>query len=165
VLAVTALLVAAAFLVFSPRKAISDKSEESVQMDAAPSVINTEGNLKDLNLSPPIVGGIQVRSIGETVESVGERGIGSSNLVVLAEESQDIVTFKTRGISWVEVTDARGVVQLRKSLAAGERVATSGVLPLSVVIGKADLTDVMVRGKPFLIDELAKDNVARFEVK
>jgi cytoskeleton protein RodZ len=99
------------------------------------------------------------------VGSVGERGIGSSNLVVLAEESQDIVTFKTRGISWVEVTDARGVVQLRKSLVAGERVATSGVLPLSVVIGKADLTDVMVRGKPFLIDELAKDNVARFEVK
>lgn len=165
VLAVTALLAAAAFLVFSPRKAISDKSEESVQIDAAPSVINTEGNLKDLNLSPPIVGGTQVGSIGETVESVGERGIGSSNLVVLAEESQDIVTFKTRGISWVEVTDARGVVQLRKSLAAGERVATSGVLPLSVVIGKADLTDVMVRGKPFLIDELAKDNVARFEVK
>jgi cytoskeleton protein RodZ len=165
VLAVAALLFAAAFLVFSPRKAISDKPDDVVQIDAAPLVKNTDGNLKDSTLPPPIVSGVQLESIGGTAESIGGRGIGSSNLVVFAEEPQDIVAFKTRGISWVEVTDARGVIQLRKSLTAGERVATSGVLPLSVVIGKADLTDVMVRGKPFLIDEFARDNVARFEVK
>jgi cytoskeleton protein RodZ len=99
------------------------------------------------------------------MESVKESSVGSSIPTIVTDESKDIVTFKTRGVSWVEVTDAKGVVQLRKSLAAGELVATSGALPLAVVVGKADLTDVMVRGKPFPIDELAKDNVARFEVK
>ena len=65
----------------------------------------------------------------------------------------------------MEVTDAKGVVQLRKTLVSGERVATSGVLPLSVVVGRADVTQVEVRGKEFALDAITKDNVARFEVK
>lgn len=165
VLAVTALLFAAALLVFTPKKIVAEKPEEAVQTEAVPLVINTEGNLKDLNLLPSTVSAVQVRPNGENMESVKESSVGSSIPTIVTDESKDIVTFKTRGVSWVEVTDAKGMVQLRKSLAAGELVATSGALPLAVVVGKADLTDVMVRGKPFPIDELAKDNVARFEVK
>jgi cytoskeleton protein RodZ len=76
-----------------------------------------------------------------------------------------VVGFKVRGPSWVEVTDAKGTVQLRKTMAAGEFVSASGALPLSVVVGRADVTDVEVRGKAFSLAGLAKDNVARFEVK
>jgi cytoskeleton protein RodZ len=76
-----------------------------------------------------------------------------------------LLAFRARGTSWVEVTDAKGVVQLRKTLVSGERVATSGALPLSVVVGRADATLVEVRGKEFSLDAIAKDNVARFEVK
>jgi len=76
-----------------------------------------------------------------------------------------IVVFRTQGESWVEVTDAKGVVALRKTLAPGEVVGASGALPLAVVIGRADATRVEVRGRPFDLGGVAKDNVARFEVK
>jgi len=76
-----------------------------------------------------------------------------------------VLAFKARGTSWVEVTDAQGVVQLRRTLVTGETVGVSGALPLSVVVGRADVTDVMVRGKPFSLETVARENVARFEVK
>ncbi len=76
-----------------------------------------------------------------------------------------LVTFKARQESWVEVTDARGTVALRKTLAPGEVVGASGAVPLSVVVGKADSTQVQVRGKPLDLAPLSRDNVARFEVK
>ncbi|MBC7376376.1 MAG: DUF4115 domain-containing protein [Burkholderiaceae bacterium] len=76
-----------------------------------------------------------------------------------------IVVFTAKVQSWVEVTDARGAVPLRKIIAPGEAVAASGALPLSVIVGKADSTLVQVRGKPLDLAPLSRDNVARFEVK
>lgn len=76
-----------------------------------------------------------------------------------------VLAFKAHGTSWVEVTDAQGVVQLRRTLMAGETVGVSGALPLSVVVGRVDATEVMVRGKPFSLETVARENVARFEVK
>lgn len=76
-----------------------------------------------------------------------------------------IVVFKTVGESWVEVTDAKGVIAVRKTLTPGEVVGASGALPLAVVIGRANATKVEVRGRPFDLNAVAKDNVARFEVK
>jgi cytoskeleton protein RodZ len=75
------------------------------------------------------------------------------------------VIFKAKAPSWVEVTDAKGVVAVRKVLAAGEAAGASGDLPLRVTIGKVDSTEVQVRGKPFDLRLVSRDNVARFEVK
>jgi cytoskeleton protein RodZ len=47
----------------------------------------------------------------------------------------------------------------------GDSAGTSGALPLSVVVGRADVTQVEIKGKPFNLAAIAKDNVARFEVK
>jgi len=80
-------------------------------------------------------------------------------------ELTDMVTFRAKGGSWVEVTDAKGAVVLRRTLAAGELVGASGVLPLAVVVGRADATQVEVRGQALDLTALAKNNVARFEVK
>jgi cytoskeleton protein RodZ len=76
-----------------------------------------------------------------------------------------ILVLRFKGDSWVEVMDAKGVVQVRRILLAGETVAASGTLPLAVVIGRADVTEAEVRGKPFSLAGVSKDNVARFEVK
>jgi cytoskeleton protein RodZ len=89
----------------------------------------------------------------------------SEQAVKVKVSSTGIIVFKTRGSSWVEVTDARGIVQISRMIDVGEVVGVSGPLPLSVVVGRADVTDVQVRGKPFALDELAKGNVAHFEVK
>ena len=76
-----------------------------------------------------------------------------------------IIVFRAKSESWVEVTDAKKVVVLRRTLAAGEAIGASGTLPLSAVVGRADATLVQVRGQPFDLDAVSKDNVARFEVK
>jgi cytoskeleton protein RodZ len=77
----------------------------------------------------------------------------------------DILMFSARKQSWVEVTDAKGRVVLRRTLAAGETASASGALPLSAVVGRADETQVQLRGKAFDLSAHAHDNVARFEVK
>ena len=43
--------------------------------------------------------------------------------------------------------------------------AVKDFTPLSIVVGRVDATDVEVRGQPFSLVSVAKDNVARFEVK
>ena len=79
--------------------------------------------------------------------------------------STGIIVFTTRGESWVEVTDAKGAIQISRMIGVGDVVGVSGALPLSVVVGRADVTDVQVRGKPFSLDTVTKGNVAHFEVK
>lgn len=79
--------------------------------------------------------------------------------------STGVVVFKTREASWIEVTDARGAIQLSRMVEPGEPVGASGPLPLNVTIGRADVTEVSVRGKPFPLDEVTRGGVARFEVK
>ncbi|MGQ2981241.1 MAG: RodZ domain-containing protein [Polaromonas sp.] len=50
-------------------------------------------------------------------------------------------------------------------MAAGEAAGASGALPLAAVVGRVDATQVQVRGRPFDLGPVSKDNVARFEVK
>jgi cytoskeleton protein RodZ len=76
-----------------------------------------------------------------------------------------IIVFRTSSPSWVEVTDAKGVVAVRRMLGAGDVAGASGALPLQVVIGRVDATQVQVRGKPFDLRSVSRENVARFEVK
>lgn len=79
--------------------------------------------------------------------------------------STKVVLFKAKAPSWLEVTDGNGIVQIRRTLSAGESVWATGVLPLSIVIGRAEAVEVEVRGKAFGLANIAKENVARFEVK
>ncbi len=79
--------------------------------------------------------------------------------------STGIVVFSAKSESWVEVTDSKGQVVLRRILNAGEVVGATGALPLAAIVGRADATAVQVRGKVFDLSAVAKDNVARFEVK
>lgn len=76
-----------------------------------------------------------------------------------------IVVFSAKGATWVEVTDSTGQVVMRRTLSAGEVAGVSGALPLAAVVGRADATQVQIRGKAFDLSVFAKDNVARFEVK
>lgn len=89
-------------------------------------------------------------------------GLATSAETALAD---GIVVFKATGESWVEVYDALGKLSLRRTLQAGESVGAVGTLPLRVTVGRADQTEILVRGKPFEGSVKVRDNVARFEVK
>lgn len=75
------------------------------------------------------------------------------------------LTLRARAESWVQVRDGAGALALQRKLSAGETVAVSGPLPMAVVVGRADATDVFVRGKAFDLVPVSRENVARFEVK
>jgi cytoskeleton protein RodZ len=94
-------------------------------------------------------------------------GVAAPTLVVTPKppSDTDVIVFTAKGQSWVEATDAKGQVVLRRVLNAGEIAGAAGVLPLKVVVGSANETQVQVRGKAFDLNAVAKDNVARFEVK
>ena len=87
------------------------------------------------------------------------------NASTVSVEAVGLVVFRARGASWVEVIDATASVKLRKTLAHGDVVSASGVAPLSVVVGRADVVDVQWRDKPVDLTPVIKENVARFEVK
>jgi cytoskeleton protein RodZ len=89
----------------------------------------------------------------------------ASTIVAGAGSTTGILLLKASGASWVEVTDAKGVVQLRKTMSQGEVQGVSGVLPMAVVLGRAGLVAVRIRDVPFDVGAVTKDNVARFEVK
>lgn len=83
----------------------------------------------------------------------------------MASGPADLMVFSATGPSWIEVTDAKGQVPLRRTLEKGEQVAITGPPPLAVVIGNVDHTRMMLRGKRYDLGVHARDNVARFEVK
>ncbi|KQP43433.1 RodZ domain-containing protein [Pseudorhodoferax sp. Leaf274] len=76
-----------------------------------------------------------------------------------------LLQFIARSETWVQVTDATGATPLRRSLVAGETVTATGTPPLAVVIGRIDAVEVQVRGETRDLRAIAKNNVARFEVK
>ncbi|HEX2547534.1 MAG TPA: helix-turn-helix domain-containing protein [Ramlibacter sp.] len=82
-----------------------------------------------------------------------------------APGARGVVVFRTRGPSWVQVTDATGTTVLRKLMEPGESAGVNGALPLTVTVGSAENTEVQVRGKPYNLAPVSRDNVARFEVK
>ena len=84
---------------------------------------------------------------------------------VVPVASTPVVLFNATGASWVQVTDAKGAVVLNRTLKAGDTAEVSGVLPLAAVVGRADVTQVQVRGQAFDLGAVSKNNVARFEVK
>lgn len=83
----------------------------------------------------------------------------------ISSASTDVLVFRARSESWIQVRDTTGVTTLQRILATGETVAAPGKPPFTVVVGKADVTDVYVRGQALDLVSMSKDNVARFEVK
>jgi len=107
--------------------------------------------------------------------SVGDSTPGASAPALVASANTDLdaapvgqpalLEMTASGVSWVEVFDATGKSKLRKLTAKGDVLRVSGQLPLSVVVGRADQIAVAVRGQVLDLMPMAKDNVARFEVK
>ena len=79
--------------------------------------------------------------------------------------ADDLLGIAVSGETWVSVRDASGKALVARVMTAGQVVRVGGELPLTVIIGRKDATDVSVRGKPFDIRAFGgASNVARFTV-
>ena len=82
-----------------------------------------------------------------------------------AAAAEAVLVIRARAQTWVQVRNAAGQVVLQKELAAGDSYAAEGSPPWSVVIGRVDAADAIVRGQPMDLKAIARNNIARFEVK
>lgn len=191
-LAVFALLLGALVLILLPSTPSDDKVAASGAPDSgsgAPAVIPaatvsqtvetvqpapptvpaapTAATTPPLGITPPATAASGSVIAADAVKVASAPGVSAAAVVAAgpAAAASGIIQFRASGPSWVEVTDAKGVIAMRKLLGAGETAVTSGALPLQVTIGRVDHTEVQVRGKPFDLKPVSKDNVARFDVK
>ncbi|WP_375576949.1 helix-turn-helix domain-containing protein [Paracidovorax oryzae] len=185
--AVAFLLVAAVALVFVPREwfdrlqgapsvATSEPSgaQETAQAGGAPSA-SPAGTVSEpvLLRQETLVGGAPLPPAPVASSAVAASSAPAAAPVVAAaasapasaEAAQSALVIRARGDSWVQVRAATGGTVLQKLVRAGETVAVPGSPPWSVVVGKADATEVLVRGQPMDLAPVARENVARFEVK
>jgi cytoskeleton protein RodZ len=76
-----------------------------------------------------------------------------------------VMSIRATSESWVEVSQASGTVLLRRLLREGEVVNFSSPPPYAVLLGRAEAAEVTVRGQRFDTSAIARNSVARFEVK
>jgi cytoskeleton protein RodZ len=192
-LAVFALLLGALVLILLPTVQQEDRAgEPATNATAGPAAEGAAVTATESAATPALAGptssplatsGVMTASLATPATGPGPAGSpsapaaapppaeASGALAPLAEApaaavpASGIVLFRAKSPSWVEVTDAKGMVAVRKILAAGEAAAASGAVPLQVTVGRVDVTEVQVRGKPFDLRPVTKDNVARFQVK
>ena len=148
-----------------PDKASSAAAAQKRPPSAEPAPGRTPPAMSDTAAVSQPAAGMVLRP-ASTVVAPGAVSAASPNPPVADAAAQaGIVVFRTRASSWVQVTDARGNSVLRRLMEPGESAAANGSLPLTVTIGSAEATEVQVRGKPFNLGPVSRDNVARFEVK
>lgn len=167
VMVVLVLLVAALVVVFFPESPSSSRADAA--SDKFPPASAEVANLPaDKNVAPsePVVVAkpISTASAAVVPAEVAKAAV-VTNPPVASPTGPVVVRFTASSSAWVRVSDSKGAVQFEKTLAAGETGGASGELPLSVVVGNVGATTVEVRGQPFALDAIAKNNVARFEVK
>ena len=187
--AVGLLLIGAALMMFLPRGLDADLSALLKQPETTTKIpmptgdvaqeisvaVGAEQRVPSAAPAPAAAAGVGVEL--PAGESIKPAGIASHPIVLpsveasapssapAADAPSGVLAFKARSESWIQVRDAAGALVLQRNLAPNELVSVSGVLPLAVVIGRADATEVFVRGKPYDIGPVSRENVARFEVK
>lgn len=165
-LAILALILGLAAMVVLPLRPHADPPvSQSPQADAAaPAVAGTSVPIVPLTATPAPDAAV-VTAVPTLVPASAPSELAAKTVVAGSDARTGVLVLQARGTSWVEVTDAKGVVQVRKIMNQGDVQGISGPLPLAVVLGRAAVVDVLVRGTPLDIQAATKDKVARFEVK
>ena len=153
---------------FLPKEEVSEPvaQEEVVVPVNAPAPIEQESSPTMTAVASDVMSAAPQESASGSVAVQAAQAVSAPAVVVpVASGVPQHVMFHAKASSWVEVRDAKGATLLRRNLADGEDVGLSGALPLSVVVGRADSTLVEVKGQPFSLSGIARNNVARFEVQ
>lgn len=84
---------------------------------------------------------------------------------VVSASAEPEWVFSASGDSWLEVRNAQKAVVWSGVVKAGETTRIQSPLPVSVVVGRAQVVTVTLRGQPFDLKPHTQVTVARFEVK
>lgn len=156
------------------------QSEEQETVEAAPASVEPE--LMFAPQAPGVVVSVQETTVAEQPAAAAQEpapapaeteaaaaAVPSADAAQPAEAQAGAgprLRFAASGDSWVQVRDAQDKVVMEKMMKAGDvldQAAPSG--PLKVVVGNAGATTLEVDGAALNLQESARNNVARFEVK
>ena len=182
VLAAIALMLGALVLVFLPDMATVSEPEASAPLgdaapspsiapvfsepvqgatpDTAPQEQPAEAGGTGVALAPALISGLPTAS-----PSVAAQTTPSATATAEAADASKLLMIRATGDSWVEVTNGTGVVVIQRMLKSGDVVDFSAAPPYTVVVGRVDNAEVVVRGRAFDATSFARNGVARFEVK
>lgn len=156
---VVLLLLAAATLYFYPGVwVLWGKSDAS---SVAPTAVAESGVLQPI-LSA--AGGAD-SNVSHAVESASLDASVRQHVVEAPTTEANLLALTATVDSWVEVIDSLKRVRFQRVLKQGEEIVFTEGAPFAVVVGNASGAKVMVRGASFDLASVAKNNVARFEVK
>jgi cytoskeleton protein RodZ len=147
----------------APSPSIAPVFSEPVQgatPDTAPQEQPAEAGGTGVALAPALISGLPTAS-----PSVAAQTTPSATATAEAADASKLLMIRATGDSWVEVTNGTGVVVIQRMLKSGDVVDFSAAPPYTVVVGRVDNAEVVVRGRAFDATSFARNGVARFEVK
>lgn len=156
------------------------QSEEQETVEAAPASVEPE--LMFAPQAPGVVVSVQETTVAEQPAAAAQEpapapaeteaaaaAVPSADAVQPAEAQAGAgprLRFAASGDSWVQVRDAQDKVVMEKMMKAGDVLDQAAPSrPLKVVVGNAGATTLEVDGAALNLQESARNNVARFEVK
>lgn len=129
------------------------------------------GSALGISDAATIATGIVAKSVSNVAVTTPEAKVVKTTSVptnsiapIVPTNGDKLITFKATGQTWVEVKKTSGATVFKKLLNDGETASASGNTPWLVIVGRADVTQVEVRGKPVDLALISKNNIARFEV-
>lgn len=156
------------------------QSEEQETVEAAPASVEPE--LRFAPQAPGVVVSVQETTVAEQPAAAAQEpapapaeteaaaaAVPSADAAQPAEAQAGAgprLRFAASGDSWVQVRDAQDKVVMEKMMKAGDVLDQAAPSrPLKVVVGNAGATTLEVDGAALNLQESARNNVARFEVK
>lgn len=135
--------------------AVSVPAAEAVTSPAAPVSLATPLNPTELAMS------------ASEATPLGAPGVvvaAISAPVAVASATSELL-FSAQNVSWIELRDGQKQLIWNGVLNSGETKRVTAVLPVSVVVGRADAVQLSVKGQAFDLKPHTQVNTARFEVK
>ena len=140
----------------SSAKADAPSAEAAVAVKTPTSAAEDKGSVAD---AAAVAAAPAVSAAAPVAEPVAAKPAAAAS-------NRHVLRFVASAESWVQVRDAQQQVVMEKILKAGDvfEEAPAG-RPLQVVVGNAGATKLEIDGAAFDLAAVAKNNVARFEVK
>ncbi|MCA6217576.1 helix-turn-helix domain-containing protein [Ideonella sp. B7] len=140
---------------------------------AASSVVGQSAAAMETVASSAATASAPALSASEAHEAaVAGAPLGASGVVApaasappVAPTGHGMVQLRAAAPSWVELIDATGQSLVGRILHQGEMINIEGVLPMRLKVGNVAGTEVVFQGRPVDLKPLARDNVARLELK
>ena len=148
---VTPVLVPAAAL---PPVVLPSATATSSSVSVASAPLPTQLNVPTVPLSPPVLSNVPAKP-----------AVIPPSAVALRSDAAPEWVFSAKGDSWLEVRNAQRAVVWSGVVKAGESTRIQSPLPVSVVVGRAEVVTATLRGQPFDLKPHTQTTVARFEVK